>query len=149
MDEPLERVLESLSKVTEASFFPNNLSFHFNNVSEFLSIDITNLISQGCQLNDYWFDDTILTRLSKSKDVVSIWGVAILGVKTGGTEQWTAPFFCQINGKKHQVKIYFGDQENPFIRYIDYVENRGLWDVDFYMSDDWNPSERAWAYRIP
>ena len=42
----------------------------------------------------------------------------------------------------------FGDTEIDELDYLEYSNNRGYWDRDFYSNNSWNPSERDWKYII-
>lgn len=99
-----------------------------------------------------WIDDSLLTKLQLSDEKLSVWGIMIWGVQNSN-EQWTDPFYFEIkfrkeSGKFNNYTFLFGDLNNPEISYEDFVDNRNYWDIDYYDTNDWNPSDRNWKYII-
>lgn len=72
-----------------------------------------------------WMDDSLITKISMNEDKLSIWGVMIWGLE-GVTEQWTEPFYFEIELKQNGFNKYiflFSDLDNPEISYEDYRQN--------------------------
>lgn len=99
-----------------------------------------------------WIDDSLLTKLKLSNGKLSVWGIMIWGIKNSN-KQWTDPFYFEIkfkieNEKFNHYTFLFGDLDNHEISYEDFANNRNYWDMDYYKTDDWNPSDRNWKYII-
>ena len=102
--------------------------------------------------NKRWLDDSLITKYSFEKKVISIWGVVISG-REGTTKQWTDPFFFEMKlNSSHdnflEYSFLFGDTEIDELDYLEYSNSRGFWDRDFYSNNSWNSSERDWKYII-
>lgn len=146
MEKLSKRLQSSLGELPVDNFYPANKPTYFNSISEFLSIDITDAVNQAVSSPEYWFDDTILTRLAKEKMVYKVWGVLILGRNDDSTRQWTTPIYCEVCLNDLIVEVYVGDRRKNPIEYEKFTEDRGVWDQKFYSSDKWSYHDREWLY---
>ena len=84
------------------------------------------------------------------KDIASIWGIMIWG-RIDTNEQWVDPFYFEVKlNSDHsdfiKFTFLFGEDSLPEITYIEFNQNRNMWDKGFYSTKNWNPSERNWKY---
>lgn len=132
-------------------------SQYYNKYTGNLSVIITSILAEELvEFDDwdsnYWLDDSLLSKLSKTKDSFSIWGIVIKG-KEGTTRQWTEPFYFEIKSDD-EFKTYrnytflFGEKNSKEFPYEEFKYDRGLWDSNFYSNSSWNPSERDWNFII-
>lgn len=127
----------------------NILSLPYENayyLNEFLG-DTSFIIAKIMELNlmtiinfreqKLWFDDTLIIKLEKDNEKVSIWGILIFGVEDT-TEQFTNPFRFIINLSTTKSFFYYSDLTTNPISYEKFISNR----------DYWSPIERDWEYII-
>ena len=100
-----------------------------------------------------WLDDCLLTKVKfNDNGCYNIWGIMIWG-KENTTQQWVDPFFfnIQLAEKKSNFSEYtflFSEEGRKEITYEEFSGNRSLLDENFYLTEDWNPSERNWKFII-
>lgn len=100
-----------------------------------------------------WFDDGHIHKIVHKDCKLRMWGVMIWG--TGGTtEQWVDPFYTQFmidceNEKLEKFLFLFGQHEYfGEITYSDFMSDPGIWDRDYYTTDEWDPEERDWKFKV-
>jgi hypothetical protein len=142
------RVFNSLQHIDTERIYPRIDLQYYNELSDFLSVDIAALLAAGVGLGDTWFDDTLITRIIRDKLCYQIWGVVITGTTNGSTKQWTMPFYFKVNIALDLISLSLGDAKNTAIPYTEYSEKRGYWDRDYYTSQEWNINQRDWVYRV-
>ena len=81
---------------------------------------------------DSWIDDSLLTEITVSNNILSIKGIIIWGLEDT-TSQWTEPFSFTIKLLQNKIisidyTISFGDLDNPPITYEEFNKNRNYWD---------------------
>lgn len=92
--------------------------------------------------NEKWIDDSLITKIMAIDNNLKIDGVIIWGRKNT-TEQWTEPFFFEIELLKEEVSFkkftfLFSDLDNPEATYEEFRDHR----------DHWTTSNRNWKYII-
>ncbi|WPO83354.1 hypothetical protein SD427_03150 [Chryseobacterium sp. JJR-5R] len=130
---------------------------YYNEYTGYISVLLASILEKVLLKNtdwnsNRWIDDSLLTKLQLSDEKLSVWGIMIWGVQNSN-EQWTDPFYFEIkfrkeSGKFNNYTFLFGDLDNPKISYEDFANNRNYWDIDYYNTKDWNPSDRNWNYII-
>lgn len=135
---------EMLKKEISTNIFSTPLSVNYVYLNKFLG-DSSFIIARVMELylkdNEYfknnkiWFDDTLIIRIEKEDQVVSLWGVLIFGIEDI-TEQFTNPFRFNINLLSTTCTFSYGDASQKAISYEDFLSNRSAW----------NPSKRNWEF---
>ena len=126
--------------------------YYLNGVLGKSSIYLTSILHELLFANQRWnrkkwLDDSLITKFHFDEKRCSIWGVVISG-KNSTTKQWTDPFYYEfkIEGNLTEYTFLFADCEDEELDYMEYKNNRGYWDSDFYSDLNWTPSERNWDY---
>lgn len=81
--------------------------------------------------NRKWMDDSIITSITVQNNKLAIGGIMIWG-KKGTTEQWTDPFFFEIDLLRDKTgfkkfTFLFCDMYNHEITYEQFKANRNYW----------------------
>lgn len=102
--------------------------------------------------SDKWLDDGLITKVENDGSEYWLWGNMIWGRK-GTTEQWVSPFYfyVKLNDKSVSIdnyKILYGIKEAREVSYSSFIRDRGMFDKEFYTSDNWDILERDWKYEI-
>ena len=144
-DKLVSELYDSLDSIRANSQETGYYNKWMGRTSAFLAALLDSLMSAQTaewRISGKWIDDSLLTDVERDGDHLAIEGIMIWG-KGGTTEQWTEPFYFEIELDLHEKGyneyiFLFGDQDKSEVDYDYFSLHRHIWDGD----------QRRWKYFI-